>query len=118
MRTATPERSALVPPSVEGRAVLAKLFRAAGDPSRLALLAFLVEDEHSGNECVAHLGLAQGRVSAHLACLVSCGFVSLRRAGRFSYYRVEDERVRDLVRLGAAIAADNAAAVAACTKVG
>ncbi len=108
---------ALLPRSVAGRAVLAKFFNAVSDPNRLALLEFLAEREHTGNECVSYLGLAQSRVSSHLLCLVNCGLVTLRREGRFAYYRVEDPRVVELVKLGVQIAADHAASVAACTQV-
>lgn len=112
------EPAELVPPSPEGRGVLAKFFRALGDPGRLALLAFIAQAERTGNECVEHLGLSQSRVSVHLGCLVTCGFVESRREGRFVRYSVTDPRVLDLVRLGGGVAADNAAAVAACTRVG
>jgi DNA-binding transcriptional ArsR family regulator len=83
----------------------------------LALLAFCAESERTGNECVVHAGLSQGRVSAHLGCLVSCGLLEVRRAGRFAYYRVTDPRVAELVGLGASIVADHAAGVAACARV-
>ncbi|MHB1486491.1 MAG: ArsR/SmtB family transcription factor [Acidimicrobiales bacterium] len=106
---ATSQRIELVPPSAEGRAVLAKFFRAVGDLNRLALLEFLADEERTGTDCVAHLGLAQSRVSAHLACLVTCGVVTLRREGHFAYYRVADSRVLELVGLGAEVASDNAA---------
>ncbi len=111
------ERSALVPDTPEGRAVVAKFFRALGDPTRLALLAFVAQGERSGTECVEHLGIAQSRVSAHLSCLVTCGFVTARREGRYVYYSVRDPRVIELVGLGVDLAADNAASVAACTRV-
>ena len=110
----------LVPPVPEdpgGRDLLARFYRALGDPTRLALLAFCAEEERTGNECVAHAGLSQGRVSAHLGCLVSCGLLEVRRAGRFAYYQVADPRVADLVRLGASMVADHAAGVAACARV-
>jgi DNA-binding transcriptional ArsR family regulator len=110
----------LVPPVPEdpgGRDLLARFYRALGDPTRLALLAFCAEEERTGNECVAHAGLSQGRVSAHLGCLVSCGLLEVRRAGRFAYYQVTDPRVADLVRLGALMVADHAAGVAACARV-
>lgn len=107
----------LIPTSSTGRSVLAKFFQAVSDPNRLSLLEFLVEGEHTGTECVALLGLAQSRVSAHLLCLVNCGFVVSRREGHFTYYRVEDSRVIELVRLGVEIAADHAEAVAACTRL-
>ena len=44
--------------------------------------------ERSVSDCVPHVGLAQSRVSSHLACLADCGYVQVRRAGHFSYYRV------------------------------
>lgn len=107
-----------VPEGPAGRDLLARFYRALGDPTRLALLAFCAEAERTGNECVTHVGLSQGRVSAHLTCLVSCGLVTVRRAGRFAYYQVADPRVAELVALGAGMVADHAASIAACTKVG
>jgi DNA-binding transcriptional ArsR family regulator len=102
-----------------GKELVAKFFRALGDPTRLNLLAFLMEvGEATGSECVERAGLSQGRVSAHLGCLVSCGLVSVRREGRFAYYRVVDRRVRQLVALGRGMTADHAASIAACLKVG
>lgn len=109
--------AALLPPDETGRAVLAKFFKALSDPSRLRLLQFLLTEEHSVSECVEHVGLAQGRVSAHLACLADCGYVTVRRESRFAYYRVTDPRVADLVLLGRALSADNAAALAACMRI-
>jgi hypothetical protein len=66
---------------------------------------------------VEHIGLSQGRVSAHLACLAGCGYVEARRAGRFAYYTVADPRVADLVMLARSLAADNAAALADCVRI-
>jgi|SRR5579875_147008 len=106
-----------VPSDPGGRDLLARFYRALGDPTRLALLAFCAEAERTGNECVDHAGLSQGRVSAHLGCLVSCGLLEVRRAGRFAYYRVTDPRVAELVALGASIVSEHAAGVAACARV-
>jgi DNA-binding transcriptional ArsR family regulator len=106
-----------VPDDPAGRDLLARFYRALGDPTRLALLAFCAEEERTGNECVAHAGLSQGRVSAHLGCLVSCGLLEVRRAGRFAYYQVADPRVAEMVGLGASMVADHAAGVAACARV-
>lgn len=99
------------------RELLARFYRALGDSTRLALLEFCADTERTGNECVAHVGLSQGRVSAHLTCLVSCGLVSVRREGRYAFYRVTDPRVAELVDLGQGLMADHAASIAACTKV-
>jgi DNA-binding transcriptional ArsR family regulator len=118
--SAIPAVKTLVPPvpaDPAGRDLLARFYRALGEPTRLALLAFCAESERTGNECVDHAGLSQGRVSAHLGCLVSCGLLEVRRAGRFAYYQVTDPRVSELVGLAASMVADHAAGVAACTRV-
>lgn len=108
---------ALLPAEPGGAEMVAKFFRALGDPARLRLLEFLLHDERTVTECVAHIGLSQGRVSSHLACLADCGYVRVRREGRFAYYQVSDPRVADLVLLARSLAADNAAALAACMRI-
>lgn len=107
----------LLPTEPSGVEMVAKFFRALGDPARLRLLEFLLNEEHTVSECVAHIGLSQGRVSAHLACLSDCGYVQVRREGRFAHYKATDPRVGELVLLARSLAADNAAALAACMRI-
>jgi ArsR family transcriptional regulator, cadmium/lead-responsive transcriptional repressor len=107
----------LLPAETAGVGHIAKFFRALGDPTRLRLLEFLLAEEHTVSDCVAHVQLSQGRVSSHLAYLASCGFVTVRRSGRFAYYRAVDERVADLVRLARGLAAENADALASCMRI-
>jgi DNA-binding transcriptional ArsR family regulator len=107
----------LLPADHGGVEMVAKFFRALGDPARLRLLEFLLHSEHSVSECVENVGLSQGRVSVHLACLSDCGYVVARREGRFAYYRVSDPRVAELVMLARSLAAENAAALAACMRI-
>jgi DNA-binding transcriptional ArsR family regulator len=108
---------ALLPTEPAGRAVIAKFFRALGDLTRLRLLEFVLHEEKTVSQCIEHVGLAQGRVSTHLACLADCGFVQLRRDGRFAYYRVADPRVAELVLLARALSADNVAALSECLRI-
>ena len=115
--TETAGAQALLPTEPAGRAVIAKFFRALGDPTRLRLLEFVLHEEKTVSQCIEHVGLAQGRVSTHLACLADCGFVQLRRDGRFAYYRVVDPRVAELVLLGRALSADNVAALSECLRI-
>jgi DNA-binding transcriptional ArsR family regulator len=115
--TAVTEQARLLPATVGWVDTVAKFFRALGDPTRLRLLEFLVHDEHTVTECVAHIGLSQGRVSTHLSCLADCGYVRVRRSGRNAFYRVADPRVADLVVLARALAADNCAALDGCNRI-
>ncbi len=114
----TPPRSASVlPTDAIGVELLAKFFRALGDPSRLRLLEFLLQGERTVTECVAHIGLSQGRVSSHLSCLADCGYVGARRHKRFVYYAVTDPRVARLIEIVRFVAADNSEALARCMRI-
>jgi ArsR family transcriptional regulator, cadmium/lead-responsive transcriptional repressor len=111
------QQQRLLPTTVGGVDTVAKFFRALGDPTRLRLLEFLLHDEHTVTECVRYVGLSQGRVSTHLACLADCGYVQVRRTGRNAFYQVADPRVADLVMLAHALAADNCAALTECERI-
>lgn len=110
-------RTPLLPEGDEQADTVAKFFRALGTPTRLRLLEFLLDGEHSVSDCVDHVGLAQSRVSTHLACLADSGYVTARREGRWRYYRVDDPRVAELVTLARALVADNYAALATCDRI-
>ena len=116
-RTTTTTQVALLPDEGNAVGVVAKFFRALGDPTRLRLLEYLLHDEHTVTECVRYIGLSQGRVSTHLACLADCGYVRARRTGRNAFYQVADPRVADLVMLAHALAADNCAALTECERI-
>ncbi|MBA3736468.1 MAG: winged helix-turn-helix transcriptional regulator [Actinobacteria bacterium] len=89
-----------------------------GDPSRLRILELLRgEGELAVGDLVARLGLAQPKVSNHLACLRWCGFVASRREQRAVYYRIPDKRVVDMLGLAHALLEDNEEHVAACCRI-
>lgn len=62
-RLGLPAGSPLVPAEHAGRRIMAKFFRAIGDPTRLLLLEFLLGQERTVSECIEHVGLSQSRVS-------------------------------------------------------
>jgi DNA-binding transcriptional ArsR family regulator len=106
-------------PAAPGRTdLVAKYFRALGDPTRLRLLGLLrAEGELSAGELGRRLGQPQPKVSNHLACLRWCGFVTTRRQHRVVYYRLADQRVVALLELADALLDDNADHVAACCRI-
>jgi ArsR family transcriptional regulator, cadmium/lead-responsive transcriptional repressor len=97
--------------------LVAKYFRALGDPTRLRLLELLDQGEASVGELVERIGQPQPQVSKHLACLRWCGFVETRQEHRRVYYRVADARISEVLGLGRELLADNAEHVAACRTV-
>ena len=98
--------------------VAAAFFHGLCDATRIEIVSLLLEEgEKSVGELVERLDVTQGRVSTHLGCLRTCGFVVSRREGRFVYYRVADPRVRDLLRSAQAIIVENAEQILSCNIV-
>lgn len=94
--------------------VLATFFQGLADPNRMRILELLAERPRTVTELVSELGLAQGRVSSHLACLRWCGYVQAEAEGRFNRYRLVDPRVREILSLGEAVIRDNADRLTSC----
>ena len=83
--------------------VKANLFRVLGHPARVRILELLHEGERSVGALQAELELDSGGTSQHLAALRRIGLVESRREGTSVYYRVDDERVFELLAAGRAI---------------
>lgn len=94
----------------------AKFFRGFADPTRLAILETLLDGEKNVNEIVERLGVSQPNASAHLACLRDCGLVKGEGRGKFTYYMLYDDKIRELLRTAEAILAQVAQGVYACTR--
>src|SRR5215207_888019 len=71
----------------------------------------------ASGELTRRLGLAQPKVSNHLACLRWCGFVEARREHRVVHYRLADQRVADMLELADGLLERNADHVAACCRI-
>ncbi|MCX2726686.1 metalloregulator ArsR/SmtB family transcription factor [Thermomicrobium sp. 4228-Ro] len=95
--------------------ILARFLHALADPTRLRILEHLSRDgELHVSALVERLGQPQGRVSAHLTCLRTCGLVRVRQDGKYRYYALADQRIPALLALARDLARPNAAAIASC----
>lgn len=98
--------------------IAAKFFRGLGDPTRLRLVALLLDEgEMRTGDLVDAVGGLQGRVSSHLACLRHCGLVTDRKEGRNVYYSVTDPRVGNFLSVALEMVADNAEHIATCHEI-
>jgi len=98
--------------------LLARLFNGFANSTRLSILLLLVQrGEMKVGELVDELEAPQPRVSDHLRCLASCGYVQVRREGRNAYYTVPDERVMQMLKLGEELLQDNPEHVEACDEL-
>jgi ubiquinone/menaquinone biosynthesis C-methylase UbiE len=72
------------------RAVLAAL-RAAGEPTRLRLLALLSSGELNVTDLTEILGQSQPRISRHLKLLAEAGLIERQREGSWAFFRLAHE---------------------------
>ena len=76
----------------------AGIFRAAGDVTRLRLLARLAEGEWCVTELAAAAGTPLAAVSQQLGVLRAQRIVRHRRAGKHIYYSLLDEHVIEMIQ--------------------
>ena len=76
--------------------LIARRFRAIGEPMRIKLLDRLRDGETTVAELTEALGASQQNVSKHLAVLAEAGVVGRRKEGNHVYYRIVDEGVLSL----------------------
>jgi len=116
---------------------LVNVLRAAGEGTRLRLLALLCDGEHSVKDLTEILGQSQPRVSRHLKLLADAGLVSRNAEGAWAYYGLAEggaggdlarwlisridpddaDRARDRTRLETVRAVQQAQAAAYFAKV-
>lgn len=79
---------------------LADLFKALADPTRVRLIACLLEGECCVHELTEVVGPSQSAVSHQLRLLRAMNLVNARREGRHVYYSLADDHVATLLQMG------------------
>ncbi len=79
---------------------LADLFKVFGDATRIKILIALQGGEKSVNELCEEVGMSQSAVSHQLNTLRMTKLVHVRREGKFTYYTLDDDHVRDIIQCG------------------
>lgn len=78
----------MLPISTEG---LLGALRAAGEPTRIRILALLAEGERSVKDLTDILGQSQPRISRHLKLLADAGLLRRHPEGAWAFFRLADE---------------------------
>jgi DNA-binding transcriptional ArsR family regulator len=97
--------------------LISKFFHGLSNPARLKIAVSLLDKEKSVSELMDELGMKQAQISNQLSCLRHCGFVSSRQEGKFVFYKVTDDRVREIIKLAYFVVADNASQINSCTRI-
>ena len=73
----------------------AALFHALSDEIRVQVVTLLLDGERCVCELMDELGMAQSRLSWHLKTLSDAGVISGRREGRWIYYSLNADAIRE-----------------------
>jgi DNA-binding transcriptional ArsR family regulator len=76
--------------------LIARRFRALGEPMRIRLVDQLRDGEATVGELSQALDASQQNISKHLAVLADAGILGRRKDGTRVYYRIVDEGVLTL----------------------
>ncbi len=75
---------------------VAELFAAFGDTSRVRILYCLTQGEKNVGALARVVGITESAVSHHMRHLRTLRLVSMRKAGREVFYRMDDPHIRTL----------------------
>lgn len=78
----------------------AELFRSLSDPTRVKLMAGLLDSELNVNQLAQTAGISASAASHQLRILRQMRIVRTRRAGREIFYRLDDIHVAELFQRG------------------
>ena len=79
---------------------IAELFKAFGDPTRLAILSLLLQQERCVGDIAEAIGLTQSAVSHQLRLLKQIHLIKYRREGKNVLYSLADDHVRTILQMG------------------
>jgi ArsR family transcriptional regulator, lead/cadmium/zinc/bismuth-responsive transcriptional repressor len=85
-----------------------ELYKVFSDPTRLRIIAALAVGELCVCDIGAILGMSQSAVSHQLATLRATRLVSYRRVGKTVFYRLADDHVELLLKMGLEHASERA----------
>jgi len=72
-----------------------QIFRAAGDPHRIQIIRLLSEKRMSAGELLESLDIVQSTLSHHMKSLTEAGVVDAVKQGKWTYYTVNSESLRN-----------------------
>jgi ArsR family transcriptional regulator, lead/cadmium/zinc/bismuth-responsive transcriptional repressor len=94
--------------SLDGALALAETFSLLGDATRTRILHALSVDELCVSDLAGLLEISASTASHQLRLLRDRRLVAVRREGKRTYYRLQDEHIRTLIDMGVSHAAEDA----------
>ncbi|GLO68321.1 MULTISPECIES: ArsR/SmtB family transcription factor [Oceanobacillus] len=76
-----------------------KLIHGFSNKTRLLILESIKENEKTVSQIVEDINGNQSNISQHLACLKGCGIIVGRNEGKYCYYRLRNDHIKELLTM-------------------
>ncbi|MFE4706871.1 ArsR/SmtB family transcription factor [Peribacillus simplex] len=76
-----------------------KLIHGFSNKTRIQILENIKDQEKTVSQIVEELKGNQSNISQHLACLKGCGIIVGRNEGKYCYYSLRNQKIRDLLTM-------------------
>ncbi|MFU2017038.1 ArsR/SmtB family transcription factor [Peribacillus butanolivorans] len=93
-----------------------KLIHGFSNKTRIQILECIKNQEKTVSQIVEEISGNQSNISQHLACLKGCGIIVGRNEGKYSYYSLRNQHIRDLLTMFDTVLGDVHNDVACCDR--
>lgn len=76
-----------------------KLIHGFSNKTRIQILESIKNQEKTVSQIVEEINGNQSNISQHLACLKGCGIIVGRNEGKYCYYSLRNQEIRDLLTM-------------------
>ncbi|WP_141432965.1 helix-turn-helix transcriptional regulator [Bacillus sp. 03113] len=93
-----------------------KLIHGFSNKTRLQILECIKDKEKTVSQIVEEINGNQSNISQHLACLKGCGIIVGRNEGKYCFYSLRNQHIRDLLAMFDVVLNDVQNDVACCDR--
>ncbi len=91
-----------------------KLIHGFSNKTRIQILESIKNQEKTVSQIVEEINGNQSNISQHLACLKGCGIIVGRNEGKYCYYSLRNQHIRNLLTMFDTVLEDVQDDVACC----
>lgn len=93
-----------------------KLINGFSNKTRLQILECIKDQEKTVSQIVEEINGNQSNISQHLACLKGCGIIVGRNEGKYCFYGLRNQQIKELLVMFDVVLADVQNNVACCDR--
>lgn len=93
-----------------------KLIHGFSNKTRIQILECIKEQEKTVSQIIEEINGNQSNISQHLACLKGCGIIVGRNEGKFVFYSLRNQQIRDLLTMFDVVLEDVENDMACCDR--